>query len=180
MCSFASNAIGSHAAPLRATLLHFFSKNIFRTLFFCTRSQKATFKGFPTKWYTLSLYESALLEQLLWSDRGLGPSPLARNTIVWRGRLQCSFASFNGCADEKTLGPFKLLSQTNGKGKRQARALREYPLRAGMRRCPCQHTENTRRAHMWPALQCVQKESQKQWSRDDTDAVSGCASGTTW
>ena len=70
MCSFASNAIGSHAAPLRATLLHFFSKNICRTLFFCTRSQKATFKGFPTKWYTLSLYESVVsIFRLLYTFR---------------------------------------------------------------------------------------------------------------
>ena len=59
MCSFASNVIGSHPAPLRATLLHFFSKNIFRTMFFCMRSQKGTFKRFPTKWYTLSLFQSA-------------------------------------------------------------------------------------------------------------------------
>ena len=58
MCSFASNVIGSHPAPLRATLLHFFSKNIFRTMFFCMRSQKGTFKPFPTKWYTLSLFQS--------------------------------------------------------------------------------------------------------------------------
>ena len=60
MCSFASNVIGSHPAPLRATLLHFFSKNIFRTLFFRTRSQKGTFKAFPTKWYTLSLFQSSV------------------------------------------------------------------------------------------------------------------------
>ena len=54
----ASNVIGSHKAPPSATLLHFFSKNIFRTLFFRTRSQKGTFKAFPTKWYTLSLFQS--------------------------------------------------------------------------------------------------------------------------
>ena len=30
----------------------------FRTLFFCTRSQKGNFKPFPTKRYTLSLFES--------------------------------------------------------------------------------------------------------------------------
>ena len=59
MCSFASNVIGSHRAPPDATLLHFFSKNIFRTLFFCTRSQKGNFKAFPTKWYTFSLFQSA-------------------------------------------------------------------------------------------------------------------------
>ena len=65
MCSFASNVIGSHPAPLRATLLHFFSKNIFRTLFFRTRSQKGTFKAFPTKWYTLSLFQS-IIELKAW------------------------------------------------------------------------------------------------------------------
>ena len=58
MCSFASNVIGSHGAPPDATLLHFFSKNIFRTMFFCMRSQKGSFKRFPTKWYTLSLFQS--------------------------------------------------------------------------------------------------------------------------
>ena len=58
MGTFAGNAIGSRPAPLRATLLIFFSKYLFRTLFFCTRSQKGTFKRFPTKWYTFSLFES--------------------------------------------------------------------------------------------------------------------------
>ena len=58
MGPFASNVIGSHKAPPSATLLHFFSKNIFRTLFFRTRSQKGTFKAFPTKWYTFSLFQS--------------------------------------------------------------------------------------------------------------------------
>ena len=60
MCPFASNVIGSHAAPPDATLLHFFSKDIFRTMFFCMRSQKGTFKRFPTKWYTLSLFQSEM------------------------------------------------------------------------------------------------------------------------
>ena len=64
MCPFASNVIGSHAAPPDATLLHFFSKDIFRTMFFCMRSQKGTFKRFPTKWYTFSLFES--LERSPW------------------------------------------------------------------------------------------------------------------
>ena len=59
MCPFASNVIGSHAAPPDATLLHFFSKDIFRTMFFCMRSQKGTFKRFPTKWYTFLLFQSA-------------------------------------------------------------------------------------------------------------------------
>ena len=59
MGTFAGNAIGPRPAPLRATLLIFFSKYLFRTLFFSTRSQKGTFKRFPTKWYTLSLFESA-------------------------------------------------------------------------------------------------------------------------
>ena len=81
MCSFASNAIGSHAAPLRATLLHFFSKNIFRTLFFCTRSQKATFKGFPTKWYTLSLYESVAEGDVLGLMDVLGV--VAANAVIF-------------------------------------------------------------------------------------------------
>ena len=58
MGTFASNVIGSHRAPPDATLLHFFSKYLFRTLFFRTRSQKGTFKAFPTKWYTFSLFQS--------------------------------------------------------------------------------------------------------------------------
>ena len=58
MGSHAGNAIGSHPAPLRATLSNFFWMNPPRTLFFCTRFQKGTFKRFPTKWYTLSLFES--------------------------------------------------------------------------------------------------------------------------
>ena len=60
MGTFAGNAIGPRPAPLRATLLNFFSKYLFRTLFFSTRSQKGTFKRFPTKWYTLSLFESGV------------------------------------------------------------------------------------------------------------------------
>ena len=60
MCSFASNVIGSHRAPPDATLFKKKSKNIFRTLFFRTRSQKGTFKAFPTKWYTFSLFQSVL------------------------------------------------------------------------------------------------------------------------
>mgnify|MGYP005680703967 CR=1 FL=1 len=58
MCPFASNAIGSHRAPPDATLFNFFSKDLFRNLFFGTRSQKGNFKPFPTKWYTLSLFQS--------------------------------------------------------------------------------------------------------------------------
>ena len=61
MGTFASNAIGSHPAPLRATLFIFFSKYLFRNLFFGTRSQKGNFKPFPTKWYTLSLFESVAI-----------------------------------------------------------------------------------------------------------------------
>ena len=58
MGTFASNAIGSHPAPLRATLFKKKSKYLFRNLFFGTRSQKGNFKPFPTKWYTLSLFQS--------------------------------------------------------------------------------------------------------------------------
>ena len=65
MCSFASNVIGSHGAPPDATLLHFLSKNIFRTMFFCMRSQKGSFKRSPTKWYTLSLFQSMRLAKYL-------------------------------------------------------------------------------------------------------------------
>ena len=61
MCSFASNVIGSHRAPPDATLFKKKSKNIFRTLFFRTRSQKGTFKAFPTKWYTFSLFQSSVV-----------------------------------------------------------------------------------------------------------------------
>ncbi len=62
MCPFASNVIGSRPAPLRATLFKKKSKDIFRTLFFCMRSQKGTFKPFPTNWYTLSLFQSMYAE----------------------------------------------------------------------------------------------------------------------
>ena len=70
--TFAGNAIGSHPAPLRATLLHFFSKYLFRTLFFCTRSQKGNFKRFPTKWYTLSLFQSLEISK---RPRSMGGGP---------------------------------------------------------------------------------------------------------
>jgi len=89
MCSFASNAIGSHAAPLRATLLHFFSKNIFRTLFFRTRSQKGTFKAFPTKWYTLSLFQSNIyasrLSRVCRVCGGAAPAHARRRDMTARG-----------------------------------------------------------------------------------------------
>ena len=98
--TFAGNAIGSQPAPLRATLLHFFSKYLFRTLFFCTRSQKGNFKRFPTKWYTLSVLQSKtrseerilpsfriskhksvrrqnMSQDLLWLGRQTSPAPAA-------------------------------------------------------------------------------------------------------
>ena len=61
MGPFASNAIGSHRAPPDATLFKKKSKDLFRNLFFGTRSQKGNFKPFPTKWYTLSLLQSMVL-----------------------------------------------------------------------------------------------------------------------
>ena len=75
MCSFASNVIGSHRAPPDATLFKKKSKNIFRTLFFRTRSQKGTFKAFPTKWYTFSLFQSA--------DGGATRKAAAGGTPLW-------------------------------------------------------------------------------------------------
>ena len=80
MCSFASNAIGSHAAPLRATLLNFFSKNIFRNRCFGTRRPNKHYKGIPTKWYTFSLYESA-------PSTPAAPPPARSDSATWATHL---------------------------------------------------------------------------------------------
>ena len=61
MGTFASNVIGSHGAPPDATLLHFFSKYLIRTLFFARGPKRAILSVFPPSGTLLSFshFESA-------------------------------------------------------------------------------------------------------------------------